>query len=483
MTSAQKKLEEVRPGQWSRTEWGIFLTVVVVLLVNLGQFGAGADTASRNQGELAMSMVNDRDLVLDEYVVGIVPGHAATGQQDLYDRAQCRGHIYSGFPPGIAFFMVPLYLVLKAALWLLPVATKPALELVVLVMVSAALAAIVSAVSCTLIYKVASLMAGNRLMAIGATLALVPASWYFYYSTYISQKTLSAAMLVFAFYTVIRGTGTFGTAPAHPGRFWLGTGALAGIALAIDYAPVLVAAILGVYITWHNGLRALGLFTLGMLPMVGATGLYHTLAFGGPFTTAYSWRVVIDGIGAAPSLQVPDLLRLYGLTLSPGKGILFYAPWVLLSVVGVFSGLRTQFRRVAGLAATIALVAFVFNLSLDEWSGQGWGPRYFTMALPFLALMLAFLPNRLQRLLWPLLVFAALLNLLPVLRDGPAVPGGTIWDNPITLYGGQILHTGAATYWLRFFSRNVHQLSPLVLTLLQLVLTALTGVTIWFIWR
>jgi len=104
------------------------------------------------------------------------------------------------------------------------------------------------------------------------------------------------------------------------------------------------------------------------------------------------------------------------------------------------------------------------------------------MALPFLALMLAFVPKRWQIPLWPLLVFGTLVNLLPVLHGGIVV-GEKPWDNPIILYGREILHTGAATYWLRFFSRNVHQLSPFVLTLLQLVLTTLTGVTIWFIWR
>ncbi len=36
---------------------------------------------------------------------------------------------------------------------------------------------------------------------------------------------------------------------------------------------------------------------------------------------------------------------------------------------------------------------------------------------------------------------------------------------------------------LRFFSRNVRQLTPAMLTGLQLVLTVLTGAVIWFIWR
>ena len=48
--------------------------------------------------------------------------------------------------------------------------------------------------------------------------------------------------------------------------------------------------------------------------------------------------------------------------------------------------------------------------------------------------------------------------------------------------GGAQQFGQAATYVLRFFSHNVRQLTPTMLTVLQLVLTVLTGIVIWFIW-
>lgn len=470
--------EPARPGRWGRTEWGIFLTVAVILLVNLSLFGPSADPMSRNMGKLTMSIVEARDLNLDEFVHTMV-----RGEKDLTDKAHYGGHIYSGIPPGVSFLMVPVYLVLKPLMWLIPERpgelNRHQLNFIMLMSVSGALSCIFSAVVATLVYRCSRMMGASRKLGIASALALIPASWYFYYGTHVSAKTLAAGLILFACYNCARALGRLGKTPDRPNTLLFVAGLLAGIAVAVDYAPLWAAIILGTYVLCQGGIRAATWFAAGMIPIGVLTALYHTAAFGGPLVHSYVHRLEAS---PAPAASWPTLARVYGLLLSPHKGMFFYAPWAVLSLVGCVRGLRTRFKPEVILAGAVVLTTWGFNLLLDVWTGYGWGPRYFTMAVPFLALMLAFVPRKWFALLWTLLVLGTLINLLPVLRGGIVV-GEKLWDNPIILYGREILRTGAATYWLRFLSRNVRQLTPAMLTGLQLLLTALTAMVVWFIWR
>ncbi len=85
---------------------------------------------------------------------------------------------------------------------------------------------------------------------------------------------------------------------------------------------------------------------------------------------------------------------LYGLTLSPGKGLLPFAPPVLAGLIGL--GFLARTRRAEALLCGAAGGLFVLIYSFDTgWHGGAcWGPRYLLPVLPLLMLPFGALATR-----------------------------------------------------------------------------------------
>ena len=111
----------------------------------------------------------------------------------------------------------------------------------------------------------------------------------------------------------------------------------------------------------------------GLLPFILLVLLLNWYRFGNPF---------IDGHSQDPAIAFePFKGGIPGLLLSPGKGLLLYAP---LCIFALF------FQRDLRLW-TPFLLSLVFHGMLHDWSGgTGWGPRFLFTTLPFLLLPLSF---------------------------------------------------------------------------------------------
>ena len=85
----------------------------------------------------------------------------------------------------------------------------------------------------------------------------------------------------------------------------------------------------------------------------------------------------------------PALQRIYGLLLSPGKGLFLYSPVLLASVIGFwrFRHKRPAEAFIAG-GSLLALLGLYSSL-LDWYGGVAWGPRFLVPVIPLLALPLA----------------------------------------------------------------------------------------------
>ncbi|MDQ3702352.1 MAG: hypothetical protein M3442_15745, partial [Chloroflexota bacterium] len=75
---------------------------------------------------------------------------------------------------------------------------------------------------------------------------------------------------------------------------------------------------------------------------------------------------------------------LYGLLVSPGKGLFFYAPPLLLSLAALPWFVRRHGGASFVLVAAPLLYLLVYG-SKGVWHGGGWGPRYLVAALPLMA--------------------------------------------------------------------------------------------------
>lgn len=118
----------------------------------------------------------------------------------------------------------------------------------------------------------------------------------------------------------------------------------------------------------------------GVGVMLAGVGIFNFMRFGNFFSTGYQGENLFG---------LPLWEGLYGLVLSPGKGLLFYAPLVLLTLPALWLFAK-QHRAVALFcASSVALHLGAFGM-YTYWHGDSaWGPRFLVFILPFLILPLA----------------------------------------------------------------------------------------------
>jgi hypothetical protein len=167
---------------------------------------------------------------------------------------------------------------------------------------------------------------------------------------------------------------------------WLAlAGGALGFALLTRISAAAALPAFGVYVTMHW--RAKRLPLQSMVPQATAAAMafgigaglmivYNLIRFGNPFDFGYH----------TSNWQTPLLSGLYGLTLSPGKGILWYAPVVVLGLAGFLPFARRRLPEAllcAGVSAGYLLLHSVYTYWEGGWS---WGPRLIFPALPFILL-------------------------------------------------------------------------------------------------
>jgi hypothetical protein len=161
-----------------------------------------------------------------------------------------------------------------------------------------------------------------------------------------------------------------------------------------------------VYVIWRTrSLSAVLALAAGALPAILALGAYHWAAFGNPFHTGYTYsansyaeqqREGFYGIGA------PDPDTIYRILLTR-HGLLAATPILVLAAAGLVLLWRAG-RRPEAVVCSATSIAFLLTNSgyFEPYGGASPGPRFFAVALPFLAVGLAPAFAR-----WPRLTAAA----------------------------------------------------------------------------
>lgn len=287
-----------------------------------------------------------------------------------------RGDVLVG-PDGRYYTRFPLVIVLGCTPW---VAVNGALggegvDVGLQALVRGFAPAALGATSIVGALRLALVMGATTSGALITAVALMGTPAWVYARTYNAENVLMCLMtwLVLA-WTLARRTGS-------RRWFWLAV-VCTGL---LPHAKLVLAALMPLCLlyygwgrfrqTWPDLWRA----GLALLPFVAVMAWYHAIRTGNLSATGYS---------AGPEAQLwfdtPPWLGAYGLLLSSGKGVFFYAPFVLLAA----SGLRVLAARDRALAVLLgAVVGWVFISSAMWWGWSGgwaWGPRFLVPLLPVL---------------------------------------------------------------------------------------------------
>lgn len=175
--------------------------------------------------------------------------------------------------------------------------------------------------------------------------------------------------------------GTARAARSPDARGWLLPGLFVGLGIAYRevHAVWMLGPLLAAWATSTARGRALVALALGTLPGVAVAIGWNLWRTGSPLPPAMA--------DTGDPLFGNPLVGLAGLLVSPGKGVLWYSPPVLLGLLGL-RGLRRRsrplFLAVVGTAAAHTGLYACLSFYGGDWC---WGPRY--MLAPATVLMIA----------------------------------------------------------------------------------------------
>ena len=284
------------------------------------------------------------------------------------------GHVCSIFPPGVAILALP---VLVPAV-LAGVAPSDATALLLLGHLAAA---IIEAIAVLFLWSVfrrftsARWSVGLALLYFLATSVRTVASQALWQHAGVHLAVAAALWLV------------LDERPLSRSRAFI-----AGLALGFGTVARQTAAIaLAGIVSRRTFLRSVAGFGIGIIPLLA----YNAAAFGNPFEQGY---------GSKP-FDTPIPAGLYGLLLSPSRGLFVYAPYLLFAIAALVIAWRARGEvamrlRGFGIAAFATLV--LYATYTEWWGGRVFGPRFLDDLAPILFAALAWGIGRglLDRALW-----------------------------------------------------------------------------------
>jgi hypothetical protein len=373
----------------------LFIALFLVYNLNLRQVSSHDTYASRF---VAISIVRDGDLVLDEFVPETIKEQAGVDFVSAYFH-YARGHFYDSHPPIGPLLALPVY---ALPTWIgIPDRDELAANLL-----SKLAASIMAALSAVAVFA-----ASKRLLSTTKESVALD-------DRQVARETRVALLAALAYGL---GTSVWSTAglaiwthtPAVLGyavALWALTAARPGVAgLAAAAAAIArpatapAVALLGMYLAhraivrgqrqqhWNDLARfAVSAAVVGLAGVLYNYWLFGNAVGGAPFRTEY-W---VDELGSAGMFSGSLLAGTAGLSVSPSRGILIFSPIVLIAFAGAIrvwrSAAASDALLLARYSSLAALAIFLtYSKFIVWWGGHGYGPRYLTDAMPFLGLLFA----------------------------------------------------------------------------------------------
>ncbi|HKS23520.1 MAG TPA: hypothetical protein VJZ76_12025 [Thermoanaerobaculia bacterium] len=347
-------------------EW-LFLLAFAVY----AYFYAGGGWNQNATFDLTRAMVERHTLAIDAYA-------GNTG-----DVSYANGHVYANKAPALAWLAAVPYALMRG----LPISL--AIYLCTLVCV-----AIPGALIPPMLYSAGRRRGVDARWCATVALTTAFATLLFPYATIFMVAVPSGALMLYACTGERRAFGGFAV----------------GLAIAMNYLAV-AALLFG---------RRVRFFVAAAIPLI-ALAVYQWMCFGSPFKTSVATtdpRFLTHG----SVFVAPSLAALVGITISPYRGLFFFAPVLLLAIP------RLRDWRIAAVAAFFLAANVCFN----GWEGGfAVGARYLVPVIPLLGVGLLSCRGWTRKAVVALGVVSFAINFAAAAVDPQ--PSGTI-PRPFTQY-------------------------------------------------
>jgi len=367
------------------TEWATKAAIVGGYLYFFPYFGHLRNPNENVRVYMVLSIVDHHTFALNQTISeeGYVDDRAINRSHVCSGRQRVEPCTYSSKAPGTSYLGVPVYLALRTAY--AAFGTTPDLAAVTYFL----------RLFCVILPSLLFVWAFFQFLCrylqgdferwlIVGTFALGTMS-YTYAHEFVGHQL--AAILAFGSFVLVerayRGGDRWAT---------LAAGFAAGYAAITEYPAILIVPIVAAYAAARLRGRVpapLAVFGAGLVVPATLGMLYHQVCFDSPLRTGYSMlanpayarfhSVGVFGI-ATPTLSAAS----YSL-LSPARGLFFFAPFLLIGLVGLVMLWRDGRRAECTLTTAVVSVCVVYQSAVNPDIG-GWsiGPRYIVLITPFL---------------------------------------------------------------------------------------------------
>jgi len=163
----------------------------------------------------------------------------------------------------------------------------------------------------------------------------------------------------------------------------LASGVFLGLAFMTEYTMAVFGVFWCTYWLLQRKWQPMLWFFAGVLPFVFLQAYYNEYLTGSFFEFAYKYQSGFEMNAQHYGFAFPSLSALYHITISPYRGLLFYAPMLIF----LLTKIRVQsfdLRTITGVVLWSSLAYIVlFSMSKSWYQGWSFGPRYL-LPLPIL---------------------------------------------------------------------------------------------------
>ncbi|HEX7506854.1 MAG TPA: hypothetical protein VF550_08780, partial [Polyangia bacterium] len=360
--------------------WWHFLLIAVVYLYAFPFFDKMRSANEVPRILMTRAMVDHGVLYIDQ-VAGDLGEFADTSNAP-------DGHTYPNKAPGPSLLAVPVYAVSK----LLGVRSLRGVTWAFRIVV----VTIPSLLFLPLFYRISQRFTADESARRFALVAFAFASQAFPYALLFmshAPATISVGTAFGSAIALVRGEA------GRRGWSAILVGFASAMGVMMDYQAVMAASVIGLFVLLcaPHRIRNLVLMIVGAMPPAVVLLSYHKLAFGAFFKTGYDFAIDPSTNSGFMGIIGFNKAAITSTFVLPSNGILVLAPWVLFAVLGLVATIAQREARLhrgaeAVACAVIATVYLLFLCSLLPYMARGgWcvGPRYMTVAMPFIAWLAA----------------------------------------------------------------------------------------------